>query len=48
MYSNMAKKEGRCSLLSVLMMVRDKAVGVFISEEVSHRHRAYDPDREVT
>ena len=35
-------------------MVRDKAVGVFISEEVGHRqsgrhcHRAYDPDREVT
>jgi AmiR/NasT family two-component response regulator len=30
----MPKKEGLCSLLSVPMMVRDKAVGVFTSEEV--------------
>jgi len=51
------KKEGLCSLLSVPMMVRDKAVGVLTSEGVKvapgHRqsgrrcHRAYDPDREV-
>ena len=34
MYLDMAKKEGLCSLLSVPMMVRDKAVGVFTSEEV--------------
>ena len=34
MYLDMAKKEGLCSLLSVSMMVRDKAVGVFTSEEV--------------
>jgi hypothetical protein len=34
MYSDMAKKEGLCSLLTASMMVRDKAVGVFTSEEV--------------
>ena len=44
MYPDMAKKEGLCSLLSVPMMVRDKALGVinsytsaphvFTSEEV--------------
>ena len=34
MYSDMAKKEGLCSLLTASMMVRDKAVGVFTSKEV--------------
>ena len=60
MYPDMAKKEGLCSLLSVPMMVREKAVGVinsytsvphaFTGEEVKlpAGHRQSSCDRDRT
>lgn len=43
MYSDLARKEGLCSLLSVPMMIRDRAVGV-INSYTSHEHKFYDEE----
>lgn len=46
MYSDLARKEGLCSLLSVPMMIRDRVVGV-INSYTSHEHRFNDEEIQI-
>jgi signal transduction protein with GAF and PtsI domain len=46
MYADLARKEGLCSLLSVPMMIRDRAVGV-INSYTSHEHKFYDEEIKI-
>jgi signal transduction protein with GAF and PtsI domain len=46
MYADLARKEGLCSLLSVPMMIRDRAVGV-INSYTSHEHTFYDEEIKI-
>jgi signal transduction protein with GAF and PtsI domain len=45
-YSDLARKEGLCSLLSVPMMIRDRALGV-INSYTSHEHKFYDEEVKI-
>ncbi|MBI3610671.1 MAG: GAF and ANTAR domain-containing protein [Nitrospirae bacterium] len=46
MYVDLARKEGLCSLLSVPMMIKDRAVGV-INSYTSHEHKFYDEEVKI-
>jgi len=46
MYAELAKKEGLRSLLSVPMMIKDRAVGV-INSYTSHEHKFYDEEIKI-
>ncbi|MBI3810809.1 MAG: GAF domain-containing protein [Nitrospirae bacterium] len=46
MYADLARKEGLCSLLSVPMMIRDRAVGV-INSYTSREHTFYDEEIKI-
>jgi signal transduction protein with GAF and PtsI domain len=46
MYADLARKEGLCSLLSVPMMIKDRAVGV-INSYTSHDHAFYDEEIKI-
>ncbi|HEY5594560.1 MAG TPA: GAF and ANTAR domain-containing protein, partial [Nitrospiria bacterium] len=46
MYADLARKEGLCSLLSVPMMIRDRAVGV-TNSYTSHEHTFYDEEIKI-
>jgi len=46
MYADLARREGLCSLLSVPMMIKDRAVGV-INSYTSHEHVFYDEEIKI-
>jgi len=46
MYSDLARKEGLCSLLSVPMLVKDKPIGV-INSYTAHEHLFSQEERKV-